>query len=125
MIPAALGDVIHEGNAKKVETKLIVEAANHPVTPEAADILWERGIRVMPDIVANAGGVVVSYFEWVQNLQQFFWSLADVNKRLGERLERAYHAIHETSAIENCSLRQAAYLIAVQRVYDAVKLRGM
>jgi glutamate dehydrogenase (NAD(P)+) len=125
LIPAALGDVINAEIAKKVDTRMVIEAANHPVTPEAADILWKRDIRVMPDIIANAGGVIVSYFEWTQNLQQFYWKENVVNERLGEKLETAYRAIHETSAVEQCSLREAAYLLAVKRVYDAVRLRGL
>ncbi len=125
LIPAALGNVINGENAPKIDTKLVIEAANHPLTPEAAAIFWKRNIRVMPDILANAGGVIVSYFEWVQNLQQFFWKESEVNERLGEKLESTYRAVHEIFSREKISLRESAYMIAVQRVYDAIKLRGM
>lgn len=125
LIPAALGDVITEQNAPQLATKLVIEGANHPTTPKAAEILWQRGIRVMPDIVANAGGVIVSYFEWAQNLQQVYWKLDEVNQRLGEKLESTYQAVHSMSDQEQCPLREAAYMIAVQRVYDAARLRGI
>lgn len=125
LVPAALGSVIHEENAAKLDTKMVVEGANHPVTPDAAQILWKRGIRVMPDILANAGGVITSYFEWTQNLQQYYWKEHVVNERLGEKLEEAYRHVHEVASAENIPLREAAYLIAVKRVYDAVRKRGL
>ncbi len=125
LIPAALGDVINGEHASKIDAKLIVEGANHPITPDGADILWKRGIHVIPDIIANAGGVIVSYFEWAQNLQQLFWKFDEVNQRLGEKLETTYQAVHAIADREQCSLREAAYMIAVQRVYEAVQLRGI
>lgn len=124
LIPAALGGVITKDNADRVQTKMIVEAANHPVTPKAASALWDRGVTVVPDILANAGGVIVSYYEWVQNLQQFFWSEKDVNSRLGRRLEKAYQEVQHMAVDKNCSLREASYCIAMERVWDAIQLRG-
>lgn len=125
LIPSALGNVITEDNAKKIEAKLIVEGANYPTTPAAAEILFARGTRIMPDILANAGGVITSYFEWTQNLTQYYWKEHLVNERLGEKMEEAYRQLHETASATGIPLREAAYLIAVQRVYDAVRRRGL
>lgn len=125
LIPAALGNVITKDNVGQIDTRLIVEGANYPVTPEAADALWQRRIRVMPDILANAAGVIGSYFEWVQNLQQLFWTEAEVNQRIGEKLEAAYRAVLDVARKHKSPLRAAAYLIALERVYEAMKLRGI
>jgi glutamate dehydrogenase (NAD(P)+) len=104
---------------------VIIEGANHPVTPWADAALAERGITVVPDILANAGGVITSYFEWVQNIQQFRWSEAQVNERLRARLVDAYRTVVETAERHRCTLREAAFVIAVQRVAEASALRGM
>jgi glutamate dehydrogenase (NAD(P)+) len=124
LVPAAIGNVVTAENAPKLRTKLVVEAANHPLTPEADDILAERGIRVMPDILVNAGGVIVSYFEWTQNLQEFRWEESRVNEELIKILARAYGEVREKAQTEGITHRQAAFHIGVERVARAVELRG-
>ena len=124
LVPAAIGNVVSAENAPKLKTKLIVEAANHPLTPEADDILAERGIRVMPDILVNAGGVIVSYFEWTQNLQEFRWEESHVNEELIKIMARAYGEVREKAQTEGITHRQAAFHIGVERVARAVELRG-
>ena len=134
LIPAALGEVIDDLNADKVRARLIVEGANHPVTPLADEMLKERGVVVVPDILANAGGVTVSYFEWVQNSQEIRWDLEDVNRQLERRLTRAYdqcrqYQLDHQGAAEawggdRLSLREAAFALAVERVTEAASLRG-
>jgi glutamate dehydrogenase (NAD(P)+) len=124
LIPAALGGVIHHGNADRVRARIIVEGANHPVTPVADRILHDRGVEVIPDILANAGGVTVSYFEWTQNIQQLRWDEERVNAELREKLERAYAEVRERADATGCSMRQAAYAIGVERVARASQLRG-
>lgn len=124
LIPAAVGEVIHAGNHQIVQARIIVEGANHPVTPYADAALAERGVTVVPDIVANAGGVTVSYFEWVQNLQQFAWPLDDIEDRLARLLVRAYDDVRAMADEASCTLRDAAYVIAVSRVAEASALRG-
>ena len=124
LVPAAIGNVVTAENAPKLKTKLIVEAANHPLTPEADDILAERGIRVMPDILVNAGGVIVSYFEWTQNLQEFRWEESHVNEELIKIMARAYGEVREKAQTEGITHRQAAFHISVERVACAVELRG-
>ncbi len=126
MVPAALGGVINrESNARALDCRMVVEAANGPTTPVADKILTEdRGIPVIPDILANAGGVVVSYFEWTQNLQQFRWDLDKVRGELDRLLVRAYGEVRERAELDGVSYRDAAYRIAVRRVADAEALRG-
>ena len=124
LVPAAIGNVVTAENAPKLKTKLIVEAANHPLTPEANDILAKRGIRVMPDILVNAGGVIVSYFEWTQNLQEFRWEESHVNEELIKIMARAYGEVREKAQTEGITHRQAAFHIGVERVARAVELRG-
>ena len=124
LVPAAIGNVVTAENAPKLRTKLVVEAANHPLTPEADDILADRGIRVMPDILVNAGGVIVSYFEWTQNLQEFRWEERRVNEELLKIMDRGYQAVREMTASQNITHRQAAFQIGVERVARAVELRG-
>lgn len=108
-----------------MKCRLIVEGANGPTTLEADKILAKKGILVIPDILANAGGVIVSYFEWVQGLQNFFWTEDEVNKKLKEMLSRTFHEVLNLSQKENISLRLAALMIAVQRVARAMLLRGL
>ena len=125
LVPAALGGVIaKETVASTVECKVVVEAANAPVTPIGDLILGERGIPVLPDFLANAGGVVVSYFEWVQNLQQHPWTLDQVNRELHGRMFRAYRAVRELVEARKVPWRTAAYMISLDRVADAERLRG-
>ncbi len=125
LIPAALGGVITEANANDIKAKIIVEGANGPTTTEADKILEQRGITVVPDILANAGGVTVSYFEWVQGIQSYFWELDEINSRLHRIMLRAFSALWELSVKENVSLRSAAMMIAVGRVADAAKQMGL
>jgi glutamate dehydrogenase (NAD(P)+) len=124
LIPAALGGMIHEGNADRINTRMIIEGANSPTTPAADEILQEKGIHVIPDVMANAGGVVCSYFEWVQNLQHFRWSEREVNDKLGGVMRRAYRDVDARSKEERISLREAAYLVGIERVVEASRTRG-
>lgn len=124
LIPAALEDVFTEKNADTVKTKLIVEGANAPTTFEADRIFEQRGIHIVPDILANAGGVTVSYFEWVQNLQQFRWELSEVNQRLERRMIQGYQAIKAKAEEHRTTLRRGAFLLALDRVAEATRLRG-
>ncbi len=124
LVPAAVGGVLHAGNADGVRARLVVEAANGPLTPGADAILAERGAVVVPDVLANAGGVVVSYLEWVQNLQNIRWERRQVNEELGRRLLGAYGAIQARATADACCLRDAAYRVAVSRVAAAEQLRG-
>lgn len=125
LIPAALGEVIHAENEGDVLADIIVEGANHPVTPWADAALADRGVTVVPDILANAGGVTVSYFEWVQNMQHFRWTEAQVNERLAQRLVAAHQHMMNVVNDRACTPREAAYVIAVERVAEASALRGM
>ncbi len=125
LIPAALENQILEDNADNIKTKILAEAANGPTTPEADKILHEKNIFLIPDILANAGGVTVSYFEWVQGLQSFFWSERDVNVRLREIMVNAFGEVLKTSKENKVDMRTAAYLLAVRRVADAIMHRGI
>jgi glutamate dehydrogenase (NAD(P)+) len=125
LVPAALGGVIDGDNAGDVRCRLLVEGANAPVTPTADDILQEKGVRVIPDILANAGGVTVSYFEWVQNLQQFRWSADRVDHELVEILLRAYDQVSGLAQESDLRMRDAAFMLAIGRVAEAVRLRGI
>ena len=124
LVPAAMEDVFTEQNADAVKTKLIVEGANAPTTFEADRIFEQRGIHIIPDILANAGGVTVSYFEWVQNLQQFRWELSEVNQRLERRMVQGYQAIKAKAEEYRTTLRRGAFLLALDRVAEATRLRG-
>ena len=124
LVPAAIDNVITAENAPRVKAGLIMEAANHPITPDGDDILSDRGITVLPDILVNAGGVIVSYFEWTQNLQEFRWEEERVNEELRKVITGAYCQVHERATAEHISYRLAAFEIGVQRVAKAVELRG-
>ena len=124
LVPAAVGRVVHEGNASRVRAGLIIEAANHPLTPEADAILEDRGVTVIPDILVNAGGVIVSYFEWTQNLYQHRWTLEEVNEELDAIITKAYRTVRETALAEDISYRDAAFLVGVGRVTKVAQLRG-
>jgi len=123
-IPAALGGMIHEGNAARMECKVIVEGANSPTTPAADQILRDNEVYMIPDVMANAGGVVVSYFEWVQNLQHFRWDEREVNDKLGTIMRRAYREVSARAREEGIDLREAAYLVGIERVVEAAQTRG-
>jgi glutamate dehydrogenase (NAD(P)+) len=124
LIPAAIGEVIDVGNADAVQASVVLEAANYPVTPGADKILGDRGITVIPDVLANAGGVTGSYFEWTQNIQQFTWKEDRFTRELRDRLRLAYAATAATARELGCTLRQAAFAIAIRRVAQASRLRG-
>jgi len=123
-IPAALGGMIHEGNADRMQCKVMVEGANSPTTPAADRILNEKGVYVIPDVMANAGGVVCSYFEWVQNLQHFRWDEREVNDKLGNIMRRAYREVSTRAKQERLPLREASYLVGIERVVEAARTRG-
>lgn len=125
LVPAALGNVITQDNADRLKCRILAEGANGPVTPEADSILEEKGIFVIPGILANAGGVVVSYFEWVQDIQHLFWSEEQVNDKLSYLMGRAFDAVYEQSLQKQVSPRMAAMMIGVGRVAEAKKLRGL
>ena len=125
LIPAALGGVITDENAARISAKVIIEGANGPVTPDADALLHDRGVVILPDILANAGGVTVSYFEWVQNLQYYKWGLNRVRQELDHVLTQAFEEVYRESQERNVSLRTAAYMIAVTRVYRAAQLAGL
>ncbi|MGD9695688.1 MAG: Glu/Leu/Phe/Val dehydrogenase [Thermoleophilia bacterium] len=124
LIPAAVGTVLHSGNAAAVRARMIVEGANTPLTPGADRILAGRGVDVVPDVLANAGGVIVSYLEWVQNIQEVRWMRDQIDAELERRLVTAHREVRERAAADGCAPRQAAYRIAIARVAEAVRLRG-
>ena len=125
LIPAALENQINLSNAEKIKADIIIEAANGPTASEADDILKKKNIMVVPDILSNAGGVVVSYFEWVQNIQSVNWTEETVNEKLKDILDSAFDAVWNIAESNNATLRTGAYLIAVKRVVDAKKARAI
>jgi len=125
LIPAALGRAINKDNANDIQARFIVEAANSPVTPEADEILEHKGIPVVPDILANAGGVTVSYFEWTQNIQQFRWSEDDINMRLKLKMRKAYQTVRKVAKKYNVPMRTAAFIVSIGRVGKATVLSGI
>ncbi len=125
LVPAALENQLTAKNASRVKARLVIEAANGPTTPDADHILNDRGVTVVPDILANAGGVTVSYFEWVQDLQRFFWAEDEINNRLESIMTRAYRAICAKAEEQETNLRMGAYLLAVARVAEATEIRGV
>lgn len=125
LVPAALENQINENNADRIQATIIVEGANGPLDNAADQILEEKGVTIVPDILANAGGVVVSYFEWVQNIQSMTWNEEKVNEKLYQIISKAFKSVWDISAEKNVSLRTGAYLIAVKRVIEAIKLRGI
>jgi glutamate dehydrogenase/leucine dehydrogenase len=125
LVPAALENIITLKNAAKVRARIIVEGANGPTVPEADEILQSNGVFVIPDILANAGGVTVSYFEWVQNIQEFFWSEEDVNRKLGEIMVRSFHEVFKMARDHKVTPRLGAYMLAVGRVAEAIELLGL
>ncbi|MCL6612561.1 MAG: Glu/Leu/Phe/Val dehydrogenase, partial [Peptococcaceae bacterium] len=125
LVPAALENVITEENAPRIRARLVAEGANGPTTYEADRILFDRGITVIPDILANAGGVVVSYFEWVQGLQNFYWTKDEVNRQLRRRMVSSFREVYHLKEQHSVSMRQAAYMLALDRVARAMTLRGL
>lgn len=124
LIPAALGDVIKESNANEIKARCIVELANAPVSPKADEILNQKGIEIIPDILANSGGVIVSYFEWVQNLANYYWKLEDVDEKLKELIIAAYRDVEKAKDEYNLSFRTSSYIIAINRILEAERLRS-
>jgi len=125
LIPAALENQITMENAPNIRAKIVVEGANGPTTPDANRHLHERGVFVIPDILANAGGVTTSYFEWVQDRHGYFWRESEVNDRLEHKMVEAFNRVLDTSLKYNCDMRTAAYIVAISRVASVTKLRGM
>jgi len=123
-IPAALGGMIHKQNADRLKARMVVEGANSPTTPAADDILADKGVLVVPDVMANSGGVVVSYFEWAQNLQHFRWDEREVNDRLGRMMRKAFREVNARGKESGVPLRVAAYEQGIERVVEAAKTRG-
>jgi glutamate dehydrogenase (NAD(P)+) len=125
VVPAAIGNQITSRNAGDIRAKLVVEGANGPTTPEGDDVLQRNGVFLVPDILANAGGVTVSYFEWVQDLQSFFWSEHEVNQKLQAIMQRAFREVLTVATDRDLPMRMAAYVQAVQRVASATRDRGL
>jgi glutamate dehydrogenase (NAD(P)+) len=124
-IPAALEGVISKEIAQKLQTKLILEGANGPTDPAADDVFNERGIVIVPDVICNAGGVTVSYFEWVQDLASYFWTEDEINHRMDVIMRKAIHDVWDRAQHANCSLRTAAYIVACERILLARRDRGL
>ncbi len=124
LVPAALESVITKSNAENIKAKIVAELANGPTTPEADEILYQKGVHVIPDFLCNAGGVTVSYFEMVQNFYMYYWEEDDIYRQLDKKMTIAYHAVLATSKKYKINMREAAYVVAVDRVVQAMKLRG-
>jgi glutamate dehydrogenase/leucine dehydrogenase len=125
LIPAALENQITMQNAAKIKAKIIAEGANGPTMPDADNHLHDRGVFIIPDILANAGGVTTSYFEWVQDRYGYFWEEREVNERLERKMVEAFDRVLQTSLKYKCDMRRAAYVVAIDQVASVTKLRGM
>jgi len=124
LVPAALENQITKDNAANIKAKIVLELANGPVTPEADEILEKKGVTAIPDVLANAGGVAVSYFEWVQNNYGYYWEEDDVLAQLEKKMVQSFNDIHETVKKKDVSYREAAFILAVERIVAAAKQRG-
>jgi glutamate dehydrogenase (NAD(P)+) len=125
LVPAAIDGVINSKNVSQVKAKIIAEGANGPITANAMKELEDRGVFIIPDILCNAGGVIVSYFEWVQGLQSFFWSEAEVNRKLGDVMEKAFNKVVDIQAQHKCGMKTAALIASIERISKAMLLRGL
>jgi glutamate dehydrogenase (NAD(P)+) len=124
LVPAALGNVIRGDNADEVRARIVAEGANHPTSPEGDKVLADKGIRILPDVLANGGGVTGSYFEWTQNIQQFRWKEERFNEELRAKMVEAYEAVADFADAHGIGMRLAAFSLGLERVARAVRLRG-
>ena len=124
LIPAAIENQITGANADRIQARIVAELANGPTTPEADEVLKEKGVYIIPDFLCNAGGVTVSYFEMVQNTYGYYWTDDEVQQRLDQKMTTAFHAVHNMAEARGVETRVAAYLVAVNRVAEAVRARG-
>jgi glutamate dehydrogenase/leucine dehydrogenase len=124
LLPAALGGMINEENVSGINCRVLLEGANSPTTPGADEVLNEKGVLIIPDVMANAGGVVVSYFEWVQNMQHFRWEEREINDKLGNIMRRAFREVDALAKEKGISLRHASYEVGIRRVLESAQLRG-
>jgi glutamate dehydrogenase (NAD(P)+) len=125
LVPAALENQITRRNANRIQAKIVAEGANGPTTPEGDEVLYDRGIFLIPDVLANAGGVTVSYFEWVQDLQNLFWDVTEINAKLEKIMVRSFHEVLGACCEKKCNMRIGAYCLAVRRVSEASQTRGL
>ena len=124
LVPAALDSAIHKGNAKNIKAKIIAEAANGPITKEALDYFSLNGTFIIPDILCNAGGVIVSYFEWVQDLQSIMWDIETIDEKLCSILKDGFKEVYNTSKKYNTNMKKAAFILAVEKLSEAMTIRG-
>ena len=124
LVPAAIENQITEDNAADIKAKILVEAANGPTTLKATEILTDKGILIVPDVLASSGGVIVSYFEWVQNNQGYYWNEEEVNEKLQQILKKSFYNVYQLSLQKQIDMRLAAYIVGLKRMVEAIKWRG-